>query len=1130
MHFIFYRRRERYAPSFLLFRKMMLVMRLTALLLVISCLHVAAKGLSQKVTLSFNKVPLSEVIREIGAQTGVSMIYNADQLKGTSPVTVTLVDVPLKEALAAVLKQQPFTYEFKEGTIVIKKLPPARESITAAVIALSPPDLVNIWVRIQDSKGAPVAGASLTVKGSKATYVTNGYGFVSIEKVATNAVIVISAVGFIDQEFTVHPNAVGFTFQLKEKVNELATLEINTGITKRSKESFTGAATTFTGDQLRVIGNRNILESLKTLDPSFIKVENNLQGSNPNRLPTIEVRGKTTLTNANLNDQFRADPNQPLFILDGFESTLQAIYDLDMTRVASITLLKDAASTSLYGSKAANGVVVVETKRPIPGQLRASYTGDFSFELPDLSSYNLMNAAENLQWESLTGDKSNGNGQAWRVEERNAARRADVARGVNTYWLSEPVRTGFSNKHSIQVNGGNSDLMFNGGALYSTQAGAMKGSKRDNWSGNMNVTYRKGKFNIVEMAMVSGNTAVESPYGSFSNFASANPYYRKTNPDGTISKKLDNIYDTAAINPLYNASLYSINEVKTFTFINNLSAIYRLSNSFRIEAGLQLSKGNATAIVFVPPDNTEFDQVIATQKGRYTNRHTENSGYTSNVTLAYGKAVGRSQFTAVARGQLQSASVESLGFSVVGYPYGTNGNPIYAYGFTPYSVPTSAKVTTRSAGFTTSFNYSFDNRYMADIVYTLNGSSAFGSNKRYKPFASAGLGWNLSREAIFRKLDWINLLKLRGNIGYSGNENLGSFTSVSTYSFVGGSNNNFGQGLSLASLGSPNLEWSRTLQGSYGVDFGFFNGRVSGTVEYFRKRTDPLSVGADGTLPSSVAVNNRYVINVGTLTTKGWNLNVRYSPIYDMKKRIVWTITLTGAKVNSLYGGFANRLASLNKIQQDSRGLARFYDGYSPDDIWAVVSRGIDPATGKELFEKRDGTLTNFYDPADIVRVGNTRSKWEGVVGTSFSYKEFSFSANARYKIGGYVFNSALYSKVENIGALSLGLGNVRPNLDKRALYNRWQKPGDVSEFSSITELSPAPMSSRFVQKESNFIGESFSLSWRSSAGWVKKLHVQSLGANLYLNDIFRIESVLSERGLEYPFARSAGFSVNVSF
>lgn len=1133
------------------------IMRLTTFLLLVCCMHISARTVSQTVTLSGKNLSMKEVFSAIEKQTGYMVWGRTEFLENARKVSVSVRKMPLETFLDKVLKDQPFTYNVADNTIflsqksgALKDTVPGRVTIATAVVVANMTGLV-----LNAENNEAVEAASIGFNDGKTMMRSDNTGHFAIAGIDPNDDIVITSVGFQklrvpmsvlmrmgnDQTVALQSGSVRkiptglFIFNLLPVKTVLEEVVINNGMFSRSKESFTGAASVFTGKELRSVGNKNILESLKTLDPSFIIVENNLQGSNPNRLPTIEVRGRTTLTNANLNDQFNADPNQPLFILDGFETTLQTIYDLDMNRIATITILKDAASTALYGSKAANGVVVVETKRPVPGKLQGSYVADFTMELPDLSSYNLMNSTEKMTWEKFLLNPGGTDQSYWLREERYNFYLAEALRGVNTYWLHEPVQTGIANRHSLQLNGGSNDLFFNAGGVYSKKNGVMKGSGRDSWSGNFLVTYRKGKLNITNNAMVSGTNANESPYGSFANYASMNPYYKKTDANGFINRKVDAVYDTSVINPLYNASLFSINNSKTFAFTNNLNGSFSLTNNLRVEGGIQASKSNGTAILFTPPDNSMFDQVEVQKKGSYTNTQLQSSTFNSNLSLSYGQVFGKSRLSANVRGQVESTTSESVGFSVVGFPFGTNGNPAFAYGFTPFSTPASTRMKSRGVGLTTSINYVFANRFMVDGVYTLSGASAFGSNKRFKPFMSAGFGWNLQEEAFLRGVEWLEVFKLRGNIGYSGNQNLGNFTSVSTYAYEGTGSNYFGQGLSLASLGSPDLEWSRTFQGSYGVEFRMLNSRVSGTLEYFRKLTDPLSVGAEGTVPSSVALNNNYVINVGNLTTTGWNLNLRFSPIYDLRNRIIWSIAVSGVKNNSVYGGFSNKLQSLNKAEQDSRGLSRYYDGYSPDDMWAVRSLGIDPATGNELFRKANGDITFIYDPADIVRVGNTRPKMEGIVTTSFTYKDFTFNANARYRAGGYVFNSAVYSKVENAGTTTLGAGpngyGVVGNLDRRALYDRWQQPGDVSEFKSIQGAGGVTaMSSRFIQKDSHFIGESFSLSWRTNAAWVQRLHLQGLGVNFYLNDIFRVETVLTERGLDYPFSRSAGLSVNLSF
>jgi TonB-linked SusC/RagA family outer membrane protein len=1095
-------------------------MKLTTVLLLATCLQVSARAVSQTVTLRLSNAPFEKTLKDIAAQTGYELFYRLEQMKEAKSVSIEVNKAELKSVLDVIFSNQPFTYAIANRTIILSPRPrPVPASPPLDTLPL-PSELKG---KVLSENGAPVAGATVYIKGAAGMHLTNSNGDVLLKRPANNATLVISSIGYEPQEFQLKINQASFTIHLKVRITELSAMEVNNGMFTRNRSSFTGAATTYTGDQLKTIGNRNVLESLKTLDPTFVQITNNNQGSNPNTMPTFEIRGRTSISTTDLNDQFSSDPNQPLFILDGFESTLQAIYDLDMNRVLSVTILKDAASTALYGAKASNGVIVVETKRPLPGELRVSYSGDFSLDMPDLRSYNLMNAAEKLKFEKLSGIYNNDPNSQWLSDQRYNQRLTAVQQGVNTYWLSEPVHLGVSNRHSLQLSGGTNSLLFNAGASYGNQDGIIKGSGRQNWSGNFTTSYRKGRVNVNDMFSMSGTTATSSPYGDFSLFAGANPYYKKRNADGTIPEYLDKS-DVTIVNPLYTATLNSLNQTKSFGFYNNLAAIINLAAGLRLQGAFQLSKGNTTQLVFDPPEDPKFDNTDYHQKGSYNNNHSDNTGYSGNIMLSYAKVIDRHQFTVNTRADLQQTAANSVGFSAVGFPYGTNGNPSYSFSYTPYTTPSASSARSHSVGFLGSLNYAYDQRFLLDATYRLDGASVFGSNRQFKPFASAGLGWNISKEHFLRQYRWIDLLKIRGDVGYTGNENLGQFSSVSIYSIQPGLNN-FGQGLELSSLGNANLAWQKTLQQSYGTDFAFLHNRISGYAEYFIKRTDPLAIGANGTLPSSVGVNGNYVMNIGRLLTKGWDFNLRVSPVYNLKKRIIWTLGITGSAYNSQYGGLGNSLAALNKAEQSSNGLIRYQDGYSPDDAWAVISKGIDPATGNELFLKKDGTLTFTYDPNDIVRVGNTRPKIEGVVNTSFTYQNFTLGANLRYSYGGYMFNSAIYDKVENIS-----FANVHNNQDRRALYERWQKPGDVAQFKSIANTSSTPMSSRFIEKNNYFDGESFSLGYRVSNGWVRRLSMQTLNFTAYLNNIFWLETIKTERGINYPFDRTISFSVSASF
>lgn len=217
-----------------------------------------------------------------------------------------------------------------------------------------------------------------------------------------------------------------------------------------------------------------------------------------------------------LKEQYNVDPNQPLFILDGFETTLQTIMDLDLDRIASITILKDAASTAIYGSKAANGVVVVETMQPAQGELRVTYSGNFNVQMPDLSSYKLMNSEEKLRFEVLAGRyKGSSASNTLRLQELYNQRLANVRAGVDTYWLGEPVRVGVNHRHSLYAEGGDQYMRYGIGVSYNGITGVMKESQRNIFSGNLDLIYRRNKFLFSNKLTLNYNSTHDPDCGLF---------------------------------------------------------------------------------------------------------------------------------------------------------------------------------------------------------------------------------------------------------------------------------------------------------------------------------------------------------------------------------------------------------------------------------------------------------------------------------------------------------------------------------------------------------------------------------------------------------------------------------------
>ncbi|MCK7557789.1 carboxypeptidase-like regulatory domain-containing protein [Chitinophaga sedimenti] len=397
---------------------------------------------------------------------------------------------------------------------------------------------------VTDAAGAPIPGASVFIKGTSTGMTTNNEGKYILTNVRENAVVVFRMIGYKPFEYTLTRN-IALNVKLENDIQSMKDVVI-TGYQKIDKNNYTGSALTITGDELKRFNSQNILQSIQSFDPSFKLVENNLAGSNPNQLPNINMRGSTALPAGNnvtlSRNQMATVTNMPMFMLDGYQVGLQTIWDLDINRIASVTLLKDAAATAVYGSRGSNGVLVFITKAPPEGQLQVFYNYEMNLNTPDLSAYSVLKGKDKLEYEKLAGlYTENGVDDADKLQEIYYSKYKNILSGVNTYWLAQPISNDLGHKHSISVQGGSKAIRYGVDARYQTNKGVMKGSGRDRYSLGTQLSYNldnnrimfRNNFNI---SQVKGT---ESPYGSFSTFVNMNPYYPLKDSMGRLIREAD---------------------------------------------------------------------------------------------------------------------------------------------------------------------------------------------------------------------------------------------------------------------------------------------------------------------------------------------------------------------------------------------------------------------------------------------------------------------------------------------------------------------------------------------------------------------------------------------------------------
>ena len=781
-----------------------------------------------------------------------------------------------------------------------------------------------------------------------------------------------------------------------------------TGIYTRKAESFTGSMATYSEKELKTVGNQNVLQSLKVLDPSFIVLENNLSGSDPNATMNLNIGGNTNIVG--LETEYTTNPNQPLFILDGFETTLSTITDLSMDRVASITILKDAASTAIYGAKAANGVVVVETKKPEAGRLQFNYNGNFGLEWADLTDYNLMNSSEKLQYEKLAGYygslDANGNIIDEYYQNLYNQRMLRTKQGIDSYWMNEPLQTGFTQSHNIFAEGGDAAFRYGIGMTYTQTQGVMKNSNRDVLNGNVQLTYRIDKFAFTNQTNIT-NTDVENPTVSFSDFARTNPFYDKYNEYGEIDQVIEEIQTISGgtqyiTNPLWDLNQKSYDKNNQLSFTNNFQIEYRPLPELRIRGKLGIIVGRSNSKQFDSPEMSKYLTTDQLKRGSYSESNTKSSSYDGSLDISYGKTFGKHTVNAIGGMQISENNSNLSMFQAIGYSSDLFSNPNFANGYPEGGRPSSSISKSRTASYYANFNYGYQLRYLLDFNLRTDGSSVYGVNNPFSTTWSLGLGWNIHNEEFFNKNGVLNYLKLRYSVGNPGNANLSAKMANSIYTYYTQYPNMFGLAALISSWGNSGLKWQRTNEHNVGVDIEMFHNRLRLSTDFFIKKTDPLLLSID--FPPSTGIS-QVPMNIGAMKNIGTTFTGSY--IIIRKPDMNWTVNANLRHIRTTYYNIGDLLEKYNEKGRTNQTLTRYYDGASNTALYAVRSAGIDPMTGNEIFIRKDGSYTFKWDSADEVICGDSTPDVEGAFGTSFYWKGFSVNAIFSYRYGGQAFFSS---------------------------------------------------------------------------------------------------------------------------
>ena len=1111
------------------FCKIALLVALLLCSVAVSNAQDAASWKEKPITLRVSNQPLGKVLEMVAKEANANITLQEVSLWNINePTSLAVKNKPLDKVLGDLVGDQNVIIRY-EGTNQII-LEPDRQKKNADNEVF-----VSGQVFDRDTQETLIGATVLITNGTGKSdgargCVTDIDGKFSI-RLNKKESINISYVGYETVSKQILKNENNLVIEMKQSI-EMAEVVV-TGISRRSKDSFTGNYVEVKGDDLRKMSPTNILKGLQFFDPSFKIIENNLAGSDPNAEPDFQIRGDQSFGSKSMNsmdlmlDNVSSRPNTPLFVLDGFIVPMSRILDLDPERVENITVLKDAAATSVYGSRAANGVVVVETKVAPDGALSVSYNGTMTVQTPDLTDYNMMDAATKLETEWRAGLYNPNN--AAQMNLYNSYRR-NVLGGVDTYWLSKPLRTVIQNRHSLSVAGGTDVFRYSLDINAAMQPGVMKESENQTKGVNFNMTYMKEKFTMRANVSLSESNSSNSPYGSYSQYTRLNPYYMPVDANGNAIKVLDNNtvsgQSKVITNPLYDATVGIKDVTNSLSMTTNLSLEYMILSNLRVTEQLSYTRGMAGTDKFLPADHTSFElEDDLTRKGSYYKSTGNMSSWSSNFGINYNLVLDKHLFSIFGNWTISEDKNDYVNLSATGYPDAHMDDFIFGNKMETSMSNIGSENISRSIGLIGQFSYSYDNRYSLDFNMSGEASSRY-ANHDLVPFWSVGGRWNAHNEKWLR--GYLSNLVLRASYGITGEQNFSPSDAIEYYTFSGTMRpySSFPVlGALLSGLNNTGLGWAKTHNTSLSLDLGFWKNRVNVSFNYYDNITKELLTSYDLAPSTGFAT---MVMNAGELQNRGVDVTLNVVAMQDLRKQFFWTISANANANRNKIRKLSDYLKKINEQQMASADapLPQYREGESTTTLYVVRSLGVDPVTGKEVYLKRDGTKTFVWNANDKVAVGDLNPKISGTVSSSINWKDLSCTLGFTYKYGGIVYNQTLVDKIEN--------QNVAYNLDYRAGQGRWEKPGDVTPYVGFSPTGAnTPASTRFIMDDNEIRFATLNIGYRFTGDtykYLRRANIDVLALNFTTNDIARLSSIKMERGLDYPFARSYTLSLSIMF
>lgn len=1095
-------------------------MRLTTVILMGSLLHVSASSLAQKITLSKSSASLKSVFQELKIQSGYNFFYTDNLLKSANPVSIKVSNADLADVLKLIFEGQPFTYAINDKTISLKRkeVPSFLERLVANFNAL------DIRGRVLDDEGKPIPSASVKIKGSNRVVTTNGDGRFVITVPDENTVLIFSSVGFATKEVVAKENML---VSLASEVSNLDPVVV-TGYSQRKASELTGSVQSIKGDELRRgVSTLNAAAMLKGIATGLYIVE---QGGSVATRGQVVMRGQTSFNDA-------ANTNYgPLIVLDGVITNAANLQDIvDPSDIESINILRDAASTAIYGSRAAQGVIVIVTKRGKVGQLKVNLSMNYG-KVDNNRSVRFMNTQEatthiRKSMQSLYDGTASLRSLYQTFDQYYNTTRTftDADMTVNNQWDNSAFFTnGNQSDVNLSLSSGTEKTKFYTALNWNKQDGTLLDDKVGRKAIRINVDQKisdKLTFSLNTNAILDKYTSTtsENQYYLFE------PWVPSTYTNGMQADSVPNyIYRAtgARLTQYYDNPLYSHSHNTAET--NRLSLLGTGLLKYQVLPWLSVQSANT---INYTDNSLNSYKDPRTYRGRYdgaaSNRIYINGALTLNDTkstyfltsnlINLNKNFGEHRLSAVVGQEYSRTHSENVTVSAYNSPYpgernlgaflayGTYANKLTGVAATPSSVTPVDKA---SFSMFAEVNDSYKSRYFGSASIRRDASTNFGANNRNGIFYSISGGWLMSNEDFLKSIRPLSNLKLRASYGTSGREAGADYLNFSTYTDGVTYNTTTTVGSTISKLGNDNITWETTYTTNLGLDIGLFN-RVNLSVDIYNK--DSKNLLQSVTLPSYVGFTSQ-TRNVGALRNQGIDLQLTTENVKS--KDFNWTMSFN-ISFNK------NKLISIkgDSIRDGYTGSYYRYVGEDINSLKAIKYVGVNPDNGRPLFEKvlpngdiqivdsialaKAGGLTSYQT------VGSATPKFFGGWTNNFRYKNFNLNVLFNFSYGNKIMNNAVRNFVSPT-AWQSGFNIPQPN----SAIRFWQGPGDTDanypNFYDIAfdQRGALNINSSLLYVDASYIRmRNVRLGYDIPAAMLKKIHVGSLNVYASVDNLFVIKS-----------------------